>query len=210
MIYILAGNDTKKKNTYINKLSKGVIPSVLDVKDITKEALLSLASSVSLFSDQIIIRTDGLMKSDISLDKDELEVLSQSWTVFIFTEDKLLSTALSKYKKFATIENFILQEEKPKPKINTFDIALYFGKKEKLKTWILYKDAISSGASPEEISGILFWKIKSLLTLKTKVFSDNDLKKMASRLVSLYHDSHLGKTDFNIGLEQFILSSLEK
>jgi len=78
MIYILAGNDTKKKNIYINKLSKGVIPSVLDVKDITKEALLSLASSVSLFSDQIIIRTDGLMKSDISLDKDELEVLSQS------------------------------------------------------------------------------------------------------------------------------------
>ena len=210
MIYILAGNDTKKKNTYINKLSKGVIPSVLDVKDITKEALLSLASSVSLFSDQIIIRTDGLMKSDISLDKDELEILSQSRTVFIFTEDKLLSTALSKYKKFATIENFILPEEKPKPKINTFDIALYFGKKEKLKTWILYKDAISSGVSPEEISGILFWKIKSLLTLKTKVFSDNDLKKMASRLVSLYHDSHLGKTDFNIGLEQFILSSLEK
>jgi len=210
MIYILAGNDTKKKNTYINKLSKGVIPSVLDVKDITKEALLSLASSVSLFSDQIIIRTDGLMKSDISLDKDELEILSQSRTVFIFTEDKLLSTALTKYKKFATIENFILPEEKPKPKINTFDIALYFGKKEKLKTWILYKDAISSGASPEEISGILFWKIKSLLTLKTKVFSDNDLKKMASRLVSLYHDSHLGKTDFNIGLEQFILSSLEK
>lgn len=210
MIYILAGNDTKKKNTYINKLSKGVIPSVLDVKDLTREALLSLASSVSLFSDQIIIRTDGLMKSDISLDKDELEILSQSRTVFIFTEDKLLSTALSKYKKFATIENFILPEEKPKPKINTFDIALYFGKKEKLKTWILYKDAISSGVSPEEISGILFWKIKSLLTLKTKVFSDNDLKKMASRLVSLYHDSHLGKTDFNIGLEQFILSSLEK
>ncbi|NCU28674.1 MAG: hypothetical protein EOM85_03340 [Candidatus Moranbacteria bacterium] len=210
MIYILAGNDTKKKNTYINKLSKGVIPSVLDVKDLTREALLSLASSVSLFSDQIIIRTDGLIKSDVSLDKDELEVLSQSRTVFIFTEDKLLSTALTKYKKFATIENFILPEGKPKPKINTFDIALYFGKKEKLKTWILYKDAISSGVSPEEISGILFWKIKSLLTLKTKVFSDNDLKKMASRLVSLYHDSHLGKTDFNIGLEQFILSSLEK
>ena len=39
---------------------------------------------------------------------------------------------------------------------------------------------------------------------------DEKIKNISSSLVSLYQESHLGKKDFQIGLEQFILNNLEK
>jgi hypothetical protein len=42
------------------------------------------------------------------------------------------------------------------------------------------------------------------------IFSIDNLQKQSKDIVSLYHNSHKGNSDFVIGLEQFILSSLSK
>jgi hypothetical protein len=122
----------------------------------------------------------------------------------------LLAPAKKKYQKHATIEDFSMMESKQVPKVNVFNIADNFSKKDKINAWILYGEAISTGVAPEEISGILFWKIKSMVLTGSRFFSIDELKNRSSQLVSIYHKSHKGELDFTIGLEQFILSSLSK
>ena len=96
------------------------------------------------------------------------------------------------------------------PKINIFGIADAYARRDKINTWSLYQNAVQEGISPEEISGILFWKIKMMILDGTKFFKKEELYNISSSLVSIYHEAHRGETDFTIALEQFILSTLSK
>ena len=115
-----------------------------------------------------------------------------------------------KYKKYATVEKFENKELKKIPPINTFSIADAFAKGNKIEAWTLYRRAIELGVEPEAISGMLFWKIKTMILNGNKVFSIKELQNQSKNIVSLYHNSHKGNCDFVVGLEQFILSSLSK
>lgn len=211
MIYVLVGNDYKNKNAYVSKISEGTLPVVIEDESLSKEEILSHISPVSLFGEDSIIVLDNINKFDIEFSKSEIESLHHSKNTFVFLEDKILAPALNKFKKFAVIENFRLKEDTPNIKANNnFVIADNFARRNKFGTWLSFKEAISFGASPEEISGILFWKIKMMIISSSNYFSKEELKVIQSNLVGLYHDSHIGKKDFTIGLEQFILSSLEK
>jgi len=114
-----------------------------------------------------------------------------------------------KYKKYAIIKKFINKEVK-RISNNIFRITDAFAEQNKIKTWILYSQAIEAGIPPESISGMLFWKIKTMILNGNKIFPLDILKKQSSRIVSLHHRAHRGETDFIIGLEQFILNSLSK
>lgn len=210
MIYILVGNDFKKKNAYIKKLGGGEVPVVLSLEEKPKEAILYYSESVNLFGNSPSIIVEDFLKTDLTFKSEEWAMLKESKTPFFFLEDKLTSTEINKLKKYAVIETFETKASVEKLKSNTFNIADSFAKKDKMNTWLLYKEAVSRGSSPEEISGILFWKVKTLLLNGSQVFSKEELKCFSSELVSLYHMAHLGKKDFVIGLEQFILSSLDK
>ena len=210
MIYILSGNDTKKKNAYLKKLYKENQPIFVLEASITKEELLNHAGSVSLFGGSPIVVIENILnEGNITLSLEDLLILKDSETAFVFMEDKLLAPNFKKYKKYAVVEDFVGQNLKQKPKMN-FGIADAFSHKDKIGTWILYRDAILLGISPEEISGIIFWKIKTMLLNGTKFFSIEELKNRSSELISIYHRAHRGECDFVIGLEQFILSSLSK
>ncbi|HEY5588638.1 MAG TPA: hypothetical protein VIK86_06750 [Candidatus Paceibacterota bacterium] len=211
MIYILLGNDIKKKNAYLKKLYKDdQLISVLD-GTITKEILFDQAHSLSLFGGSPVVIVENVIKEgDIILSPSDLLILKDSATVFVFLEEKLLALDSKKYKKYSTIEEFNEQIVKQAPKMKVFDIAEAFSRKDKIGSWILYREAVLAGVSPEEISGIIFWKIKTMLLSGTKFFTPEELKIKSSGLVSIYHKSHRGECDFVIGLEQFILSSLSK
>jgi len=211
MIYILSGNDTKKKNAFLKKLYKNNLPIFIPEESSNKEMLLDYASCVSLFGESpIVVLEDMIKEGNITLSVEDLLVLKDSSTTFAFIEDKLLIGEAKKYKKYAVIEDFSTQVLKQVPKMNVFGIADAFSRKDKIGTWILYRDAVSKGVAPEEISGIIFWKVKTMILNNTKVFSNQELKKISSELVSLYHSAHRGECDFTIGLEQFILSTLSK
>ena len=211
MIYILSGNDTKKKNTYLKKLYGVNLPVFVPEKEATKEMLFDYALSRSLFDESSVVVFENILKrEDISLSLDDLLKLKDSGTTLVFVEEKLLVGEVKKYKKYATIEDFSIESLKQVPRTNVFGIAEAFSRKDKIGTWVLYRDAISKGVAPEEISGIIFWKIKTMLLNRTQVFSVPELKKVSSKLVSLYHKAHMGECDFVIGLEQFILSNLNK
>jgi hypothetical protein len=211
MLYVLVGNDNKKKSAYLKKISRGLSSIILEDEDLNKSNILFSASTKSLFGEKFIFIIENINKTDIDFTKNELENLSKSENIFVFLEDKLLASEVNKFKKFATIETFDEKKIADKGKgRESFAVAESFGVKNKFKTWLIYKEIVSRGVSPEEIAGILFWKIKMLMTYPNKNFTKEELKKISSNLVSLYHDAHLGKKDFSIGLEQFILSSLDK
>ena len=211
MIYIISGNDTVKINSYIKKICNGNLPIQIPQTDLNREKFFEYTESVNLFGEYPIIIIENFLK-DFGKDfsAKELEVLKESKTIFIFKEEKLLATGAKRYAKFGEIKDFSIKEVKSTPKINVFNIADSFARRDKINTWILYREAILAGASPEEISGIIFWKIKMMLLSGMKTFSQDELKKMSSSLVELYHLSHRGEVDFVIGLEQFILSTLSK
>lgn len=211
MIYILLGNDTKKKNEYLKKIYKKDLPIFLSNYSITKEELFDQAGNVSLFGGSPVVVLDSLIKEGkMDFSKEDILVLKNSETTFVFLEDKLLASDLKNYKEKAIIEDFNTEFKKLTPKTNVFGIADAFSNRNKIGTWILYREAISQGSYPEEISGIIFWKIKTMILSGSKFFSEDELKKCSSNLVSLYHEAHKGESDFVIGLEQFVLKSLSK
>jgi hypothetical protein len=211
MIYIYSGNDIKKKNSYLKKLYKNDEAILLPEQETTKELIFNYRDSVTLFGGNQIIILENLLKSEsVTFSQEDILSLRDSKTIFIFLEEKLLAPILKKYKQYAIIENFNINEVKQIPKINIFNIVDSFSRKDKINTWILYREAISFGIQPEEISGVIFWKIKTMLLSGTKFFSADELKRKSSELVSIYHKAHRGDCDFIISLEQFILSSLSK
>lgn len=211
MIYLFLGNDTKKKNDYLKKLYKNNLPIFVSNSSITKEELFDQAGSVSLFGGSPVVVLDGVIKDGkVDLSKEDISVLKDSETTFVFLEDKLSALDLKKYKNGAIIEDFNIDIKKSVSKINVFGIADAFSNKNKIEAWILYREAVLQGVSPEEISGIIFWKIKTMILSGSKFFSNDELKTDSSELVALYHNAHRGESDFVIGLEQFILKSLNK
>jgi len=211
MIYIISGNDNRKKNSYFKKIHGDESPIILNDTNTTKEVLFDYAKSVSLFGQSPIVVIENKLKNeDLDFSTKELSVLKESNTKFIFIEEKLLTGVIKKYEKFATIEEFSTDILKQTPKMNIFNIADNFSSRDKINTWVIFREAVSRGIAPEEISGIIFWKIKTMLLSGTKFFSVDELKNRSSELVSIYHKAHRGEIDFVIGLEQFILSSLNK
>ena len=110
---------------------------------------------------------------------------------------------------------------------NIFGIPDAFGRREKKDLWILYQKACQRNIATEEIHGLIFWQLKNMMIvnqLKTpassglkpfvfqkavsfsKNYSEEELRAMSSRLVDMYHDSRRGLTDFEVALEEFILT----
>jgi DNA polymerase III delta subunit len=209
MIYILSGNDTSKRTPYVNTLTKNRQRIDLRLGEASLSTLIDYARNTSLFGDTPIICIESMIgQGDVSFDIKTLEVLKDSPTTFIFLEDKLLKKDETRYKKYATIESFENKTAKKIAEFNTFAIADLYGRRDKIGSWVLYREAIEHGVEPEAISGILFWKIKTMILTKNKTFGITALKNQSRDIVSLYHRAHRGESDFVIGLEQFILSSL--
>jgi hypothetical protein len=210
MIYIFSGNDNKSKNSEIKKLFGNKEFFSIKKEESVKEKIFEYSNTKSLFGDSPVVVVENFFDEKYSFSKKEILDLQKSETVFIFIENSFSSANIKKYEEFAKI--FFFEERKEK-KIETnisFEIANAFGVKDKIKAWILFNQAIEKGVEPEQISGILFWKIKSLSESRQNVFSREEIKRSSSLLVSLHHDAHLGKKDFVVGLEQYLLFVLSK
>jgi hypothetical protein len=210
MIYIFSGNDNKSKNSEIKKLFGNKEFFSIKKEESVKEKIFEYSNTKSLFGDSPVVVVENFFDEKYSFSKKEILDLQKSETVFIFIENSFSSANIKKYEEFAKI--FFFEERKEK-KIETnisFEIANAFGVKDKMKTWVLFNQAIEKGVEPEKISGILFWKIRSISEARQNIFSREEIKRNSSLLVSLYHDAHLGKKDFVIGLEQYLLFVLSK
>lgn len=208
MIYLYTGNDQKNKIISIKKNFKKYEIVFLYGGEASKEIVFDYIQSNNLFGEPKAVVVENFFSNN-NLSVGELEMMARSDTPFFVLEDKMLAAEEKKYKKYLEgSEKFETKEAKSSPAYNIFSITDAFANKDKINAWALYLHAIENGATPEAVSGVIFWKIKSLIISGSKKFTNDNLKKMSKEMVDIYHLSHRGDMDMKIGLEQFILKSL--
>ncbi len=209
MIHILYGNDIKSKTLHIKKQIENASVVRIPANHLSSEMLFSYSEQNSLFGDEfVIILENPISESEIVFDKEVLERLKDSSTLFIILEDDLLADEVKKYKKYCEVVEKFELEKMTKKEMNPFVIANLFGSRDKIGAWSMYRKLVEKGETAEPIAGMLFWKVKSMLVSGSDKFKDSELKEQSSELVDIYHKGHLGVLDMDIALEQFILKHL--
>lgn len=237
MLYFLYGNDIDKaraKALELVLIMQTKKPDAelfrLDKDNWSQTRLDELAGAQGLFERKFIVLSTRLLESkDIRGDiTEKFDSLKSSDNIFIFLEESLDKATLALVEKFAEkIQTFEKTVTKKPELFNLFSLADALGERNKKQLWVLYERAIRHDSSPEELSGILFWQLKSLIVASktasaaeaglspfvfskakryAKNFSDEDLEKLSLDLLKIYHRAHRGEVDFETSLERFILA----
>ncbi len=135
-----------------------------------------------------------------------LKEISKSENIFVILEGKLDAKSRQKFEKCAEKTQLFELKETKKEEFNRFAIAIALGSRNKKDLWLKFQESIENNVAPEEISGILFWKVKSMLLNKNRNFSEKELCSISKELIDIYHKARRGEHDFYIALERFVLS----
>ncbi|MDP3996293.1 MAG: hypothetical protein Q8P86_01190, partial [bacterium] len=157
---------------------------------------------------------------------EKLKEIAVSENIFILLEGPVDAAALKKIEKAGGKVQKYGEKNEAKEK-KDFSLTEALGRRDKKTLWVLFQKEIMKGKEVEELHGLLFWQIKSMIVSlnsrsaveaemhpfvfqKSRAFaknySEDELKNLSSKLVSLYHDSRRGLHDFNTALERFILT----
>ena len=243
MIYFFYGENQPKKKKALSELLesqgfKNSNPSFWVGSDNWSESSIEEhALSSGLFSTKNSIVLENIFENKDAKDFifEKIKLLRDSDNIFIFLETKPPKEILSLFKKEAVSAVSFEPEEMSTSgrEFNIFALTDAFGKRDKKEAWIIFQKAVMAEVAAEEIQGVLFWQIKSMILSKdkkaddagaketglnpfvfkksvaySKNFTSEELKNLSSEIVALYHDAHRGLLDLNIGLEKFILESL--
>ncbi len=214
----------------------------IDAANFSAGELDAFAGGAGLFEKKYIVCVDGVCERKEFLETiiERLPALQETENLFLFLEGKIDAKSLEKFKKhsykveefkplsdagrkFGTgpSESFALKD------FNIFALTDMLGKRDKKNLWVLYRKAVELEIASEEIAGVLFWQIKSMLIASgastageaglnpfvfsksksyAKNFKEGELAEKSSEMVSLYHDAHRGIHEFEIALERFVLA----
>ena len=214
MLYLFSGDDTKNKLVNYEKFVKS-IPKDVEVFFVSRNnfnpmQIESLYSGASLFSAKCSAVFQNILDYEENRDfiLNKLKMMGESNNDFVFIEGKLNKSILDAFKKArAELNIFELSKEK-KEKFNSFLIANAFANKDKLNTWICFRQAIGNDVSLEEISGIIFWKIKDMILKKNfSKFKEEQLKNFVSKISYIIPEARKEGRDAESVFEQFLLEA---
>jgi hypothetical protein len=214
MIYLFCGDDSKNKNAtyedFLKSFSENTEIFSISRNNFDKVQIESLYSGSSLFSAKSTVIFSNILEyeENRSFVLEKLKPIADSENTFVFLEGKLLKPILDAFRKVnAEIKIFELAKER-KEKFDNFLIANAFANKDKLNTWIYFRQSIETGASLEEINGILFWKIKDMILKKNfGKFKEEQLKNFIAKLSYLLPEARKAGRDAESAFEQFLLEA---
>jgi hypothetical protein len=214
MIYLFYGNGTLNKQKAYDKLiktiSKDTDTVALSRNGFDKMSFESLYSSSSLFSAKSIVLASGLLEHEETREfiLEKLPLIASSANDFVFLEGKLNKPVTDAFKKVRAEINIF---ELPKAKLEKFDnflLASAFANKDKLNSWIYFRQAVDLGVALEEMTGVLFWKLKDMILKKNfSKFKESELKDIAARLSYILPEARSSGRDAEAALEQFLLEA---
>jgi hypothetical protein len=238
MIYVFYGSDKEKARAKARQLIDSLVAKKPDASvgrynpdNFKPEMLDELIGGQGLFVKKMIVELDRLLDSDFGEPIFEnLKRLAESENIFVILEEKILKPELKKLEKHATkIQACDKDKEGELGRVfknSPFAMAEAFGQRDKRELWSLFVEQKTGGAVAEEIHGMLFWQLKSILLasqapsaeeagLKPFVYSKSkqlarnfsaaELRSLSSRMISIYHDAHRGLGDLDLLLEKLIL-----
>lgn len=236
MLYLLYGTDRDKAREKAHELIASLQKKKpeaevfrLDSDNWNGAKLDEFIGGQGLFERKFIVFANQLFGNDevkkIILQK--LPAIRQSENIFIFLESKIEKAGLLEISKVAEkVQVFEKKDGAKAESFNIFSLADALGARDRKSLWVLYQKALRRNASAEEVSGILFWQVKSIMLAqrttsaseagvsqfvfqKSKRYSRNfsldEITATASKLITLYHNAHRGLVDFETGLERFTL-----
>ena len=237
MIYLFYGQDIDQARRKAN----GVVESLLkkrpdaslfrlDSDTWQDSAFDEYVGGQGLFSQKYIVVLDRLFEKKELKEYvvERLKILKASDNIFIILENSLDKATLTKFEKNAEkIQAFGEEKAEIKKKdFNLFAMTDALGARNQKRLWTLYQQALQHDVVSEELHGILFWQVKSMLLVvlskdakesglnpfvytKAKNYAKNftlpELKNISSQLVKMYHQVHRGEADFEASLEKFFL-----
>lgn len=236
MLYLFHGIDidkARRKRTATCAALLAKAPDALVIRvgaqDVTPALLESLAHAQGLFSRRQIVFLDHVFSDLGSRDMvlKHLDALAASENMLLALEGFLSATALKPILVHTEkSEVFSGKDEKKGPSFDVFSLADALGRKDKKVLWTLYQEAQRHDLAPEEMHGVFFWKVKTmLLAQKTKspeesglspfvfkkalaharTFGTKELMNLSQKLMTLYHDARRGRSELSTGLERLIL-----
>ncbi len=215
MIYFFYGDDISALRTKLKmsldslRLKRPDAALVrIEKENWSKERFEELIQVQGLFFEKNIIVLDSLLEDkDIALAIHPfLSSLKDSRNIFMIVEKSLPASLRTRIEKLSEkVQNFTLPKVSKRETFNTFKLAETFVLGDKVKAWILYREALMKGVSSEEIYGTLFWKIKTTLLASREKEVKEKLQKVARHLIHLYHNSRMGEEELDIALERFVL-----
>ena len=214
MIYLFSGDDAKNKilnyEKFIKAIPRGTETFFINRNSFDPIQIESFYSGSSLFSVLSAVIFQNIFEYEETRDfvLDKLKLMGESNNSFIFLEGKLNKPILDAFKKArAELNIFELPKEK-KEKYDNFLVANAFANKDKLNTWIYFRQAMDVGVSMEEIIGVLFWKIKNMILKKNfSKFSEEQLKTFVAKISYLLPEARKEGRDVESAFEQFLLEA---
>jgi DNA polymerase III delta subunit len=238
MIYFIHG-DTQKGFKKASQLVDSMLAKKPDAEvfkisteNFSENKLQELIGGQSLFSKKYIVQMSRILEDEAYGDVllKNLKEVAESENIFVWVEEKIKAPALKKIEKVSEkIQEYKLADSKKAGReagdFNTFALADAFGQRDKKKLWTLYVEALKNSA-PEEIHGILWWQLKSMiLSVKSgsasevgmkdfpynkakrfaKNFTADELQDLSDEMIAIYHESRRGGSDLGIRLEKFLL-----
>ena len=240
MLYFLHGTDSTQSRKKLHELLDTLHKKKPDAELFKMEGgewdqarFEEFIGGQGLFENKYIVVLDKIFENEEAKERitDLLKELSLSENVFIFIEGHVDAPTIKKIEKYAQKAQKFEEKDNgaknsnAKP-FNIFSLTDAFGRRDKKQLWILYNQAVVSGSEPEEIHGILFWQLKSILIalgsksvadsgLKPYVFdkasgfarnySREELQKMSAQFVDIYHNARRGLVEMDVAIEKFIL-----
>lgn len=187
-----------------------------------------LLGGQGLFSERYIVELRRVFEREEITDTvlRSLKELAESPNVFMWVEPAVSAAHLKKIETHAAkVQEFKEVVRGAKPEYNLFPLADALGERDKKRLWVGYIDALNH-AAVEEIHGVLFWQVKSMLLAtrakdaddagmkafpfgKAKRFAKNysydELVQLSSRMLNVSHEARRGAHDFSIALERLLL-----
>jgi len=177
-----------------------------------------------LFENKYIVRVSDV---DKDLLEEVLAMCKESENVFLFVEGAL-DTKTKKLFEVSAEKVWECESGKEitKEVFNTFALTDALLARNRGKAWVLYEEAKRKGVTPEEVHGVLWWQLKTMLLVsktqsateagvkpfvysKTKKglvhFAQKEVEGLVQKLLDTYTQSRKGKIELSIGLEQFLL-----
>lgn len=214
MIYLFSGDDAKNKLAAYEKFVKSIPKSTetffVSRNDFDRVQTESFYSGAGLFFAKCAVIFSNIFDREETRDfvLEKLPLMQESKNDFIFLESKLNKPILDAFKKAGSEVNVFELPKEKKEKFDNFLVANAFGQRNKLNTWIYFRQAMDRGVGMEELVGVLFWKVKDLL-LKNNFsnFSSTELKNFASRISYLLPEARKQGLDAESVFEQFLLEA---
>lgn len=198
---------------------------IFDEQTFSVDAVREAIATSSLFGGTktiVLLRLLDVFHDDIiDLIKDNFE----SAHTIILREDELSTADEKVFTKLGVEISGKSAAPKPKQEFNIWSLTDALLARDKKTAWMLYRQAIDAGIAPEEIGGILWWQMKTLLLVAregnptsvkpfavTKAkralqkYSQEDLARLSNQLITAIHEPRAGNGKAEETLEAFMLS----